>query len=171
MVTEDNERKPPDLVYFKGTYVGWRHDLHGFVERYNREYAGKMPRIALDDRRYRELENAGKLAAWFVTCGTLAGVLSYVIDTSRHYTPDHLIALHDFFYVEPEFRSGLVPLNLYRTAETGLREMGVKRIFMVDHIRFVNRGTAYRRMGYLPVEVTYEKVLEKVSPRPQSGGN
>lgn len=150
-----------DLKFSRKPYSSWLENLNLFVERYNLEHIGKMPKVVLSDDRYRSLENANVLVAAgaFINDGMVA-VLSYILSTSRHYEQSYRIALHDFFYVEPEYRGGLLPLNIYRYAEAELAALRVKRVFMVDHTRFVSRAEAFKRLGYTQAEVVYEKVLK-----------
>lgn len=151
----------PPIEYAQTTYSAILADLERFVADYNCAHAAgphRMPRIVLDDYRYRSLETDGKLKVWGAWQGAnMIALLSYILSSSRHYAPDFLIALHDFFYCEPQHRNGLVPLTLFRRAEAELWEMGAQKIFFVDHVRFLDRSAALKRMGWKPVEVTYEK--------------
>jgi hypothetical protein len=153
------------VSYARGSFSGFRKHIAVMVEGYNRDHVGRMPKIVIDDKRYLAIEKAGKFRAFMVFADDKpAGIITYIIGTSRHYAPDYLIAIHDFFYVLPEHRAGIIPVNLYRVAEAGLAHDGIARIFMVDHTRFISRGAAYKRMGYTEVEITYEKVLKAMAP-------
>jgi hypothetical protein len=152
---------PPTIRYDQVTYSAVVDHLQHFVDCYNRDHAtgpNKMPTVILNDRKYRALDSSGQLKGWAAWHGsTMVAVLSYILSASRHYAPDYTIALHDFFYCLPEYRGGLVPLTLFRRAEADLWRLGTQKIFFVDHVRFLDRSAALKRMGWKPVEVTYEK--------------
>lgn len=149
------------IEYALASYIGIRDHLRNFVDRYNRDHASgpnKMPTVVLDDLKYTTLDNSGSLRVWVAWHGaTLVAVLSYIVTVSRHYPKDFKIGLHDFFYVLPEYCAGLVPLTMFRRAEADMWRWGIQKLFFVDHVRFQSRAAAFKRMGWKPCEVTYEK--------------
>jgi hypothetical protein len=119
---------------------------------------GRRPR-AYDFDAYLRMERAGMLKSWGARDGGRAiGLVTYFVRHNIHYGPDWKTALHDIWFVEPEYRSGIVPARLWITAERGLRSLGVKSILhgmspKNDHVAVLARA------GYRVIETVFEKVL------------
>ena len=85
----------------------------------------------------------------------LTGVMAFVV--FPHYYSDEITTEELIWYVEPEFRKSMTAICLLRAAERIAREMGAKWSQFTAPTDAV--GTAYKALGYTPVETTYLKAL------------
>jgi hypothetical protein len=131
------------------------------LDRLHAEHTnGGRPR-GYDFDAYLRLERAGGYKVWGARAdGEAIAFLSYIIKHNPHYGPDWKSALHDMWYVEPEYRSSIVTSRLWKTAEADLRAMGVKSILHSLGAKYSNHNAALETLGYKHIETVYEKVLK-----------
>lgn len=89
--------------------------------------------------------------------GRIHGLLAYIL--FPHYFSGVLTAGEVMLYVEPAAREKypLDAIALMRAAERHAREAGAKRIQFTAPTQDV--AALYEKMGYRPIEVSYQKVL------------
>lgn len=87
--------------------------------------------------------------------GKVVGLLGFIL--FPHYFSGVLTAGEVMWYTEPEFRKSFTALALLRGAERMARDLGAKRMQFTAPTREVAR--AYESLGYTPIEVSYQKVL------------
>lgn len=87
--------------------------------------------------------------------GILVGLLGFIL--FPHYFSGVLTAGEVMWYTEPEFRQSFTSLALLRAAERMARHLGAKRMQFTAPTREV--AAAYEKLGYSPIEVSYQKVL------------
>lgn len=64
------------------------------------------------------------------------------------------------WWVEPEYRKGLVGVHMLRHSETWARQIGLSALKMVAPAGS-DVGAFYKRRGYIEVETAYQKSLEE----------
>ena len=87
--------------------------------------------------------------------GQIIGLLAFIL--FPHYFSSELTAGELMWYVEPEFRRSFTGIALLRAAERMAREMGAKRMQFTAPTNQV--ATAYERLGYSQIEVSFQKEL------------
>lgn len=85
--------------------------------------------------------------------GRLVGMLGYVL--FPHFLSGELVGGEVFWWVEPECRGE--GLKLLRAAEDRARSHGAKNFQMIAPNERV--GSLYRRLGYKPVETSFQRAL------------
>jgi hypothetical protein len=137
-----------------------RKDDLAILDRLHAEHTGGSKPRNYDFDSYVRMERAGMFRMWGARdAGKPIGVLTYCIRHNKHYGLDWKVALHDLWYVDPEYRSGFVPTMLWRTAERGLRALGVKSIYHGMNAKH-DHGRVLERAGYHKIETIFEKVLK-----------
>ena len=137
--------------------------LQVLAEREYEEVGQKdLDALNVDWNRYRELDDAGKLATFIARRdGALVGYAVFVVQTHIHYQ-DALVAANSAVYVVPEARVGRVPLKLLRYAEIGLKAQGVKKVYY--HVkREKDFGRLLEHLGYMDAERMFAKVISRES--------
>lgn len=139
------------------------------------ELARNQDKIKLNPayEKYVALENAGIFRAYIVRAedGEMAGYAAFMTIQHLHYA-DHIWALSDLFFVRPKFRAsrkltlfkdGAKPKGagrtLFEAVENDLRESGVSVIHSTFKIANPAAGAMLKKMGYLPIEMGYAKVI------------
>ena len=117
-----------------------------------------LDRLCVDWGRYRELDEAGKLATFIAKKGEqIVGYAVFIVQTHIHYS-DALVAANSAVYIVPEARAGRVVLNLLRFAEAGLQAQGVRKVYY--HVkREKDFGRLLERIGYRDSERMFAKVI------------
>ncbi len=137
--------------------------LQVLAEREYEEVGQKdLDALNVDWNRYRELDDAGKLATFIARRdGALVGYAVFVVQTHIHYQ-DALVAANSAVYVVPEARVGRVALKLLRYAEIGLKAQGVKKVYY--HVkREKDFGRLLEHLGYMDAERMFAKVISRES--------
>lgn len=107
---------------------------------------------------YLDIEKAGGLHCVTVRdSGALVGYFISLVHEHLHYKKSKW-AINDVLFLHPDYRNGLVALDMFKFAEDGLRDMGadVITVHMKTYARF---DSLVERMGYDNIELIYAKLL------------
>lgn len=92
--------------------------------------------------------------------GTIVGVIAFVV--TPHFFTGVLTATELIWYVEPEHRPGGIAMKIKWAAEKEAFYMGAGKMQFTGPLEedgSVPTGNIYKRYGYKPMEVGYEKEL------------
>lgn len=89
--------------------------------------------------------------------GAIVAYMVMFVAPALHYA-NCMTALPDIFYVSPDARGARVGLEMFRWAEKILKRRGVKR-WAVGCKAQHDAGALFTRLGFEPVERTFEKWL------------
>jgi len=114
--------------------------------------------LAIDWKKYRELDRMGMLSAIAVRLrGKLVGYSIMILSTGLHYR--HCFeATMDVFWVAPEVRGRCAGRRLFRVHEAELRRRGVKRVHAGSKLH-KDCSRLFKALGYRPVELWHSKLL------------
>lgn len=147
------------LESFEPMLVSGSADLQILDRLHGEHTQGDRPR-GYDYDSYVRLERAGQYKIWVARDdGASIGFVSYFIRFNPHYGPGWKTGLHDLWYVDPPYRSGFVPMTLWRAAEYGLRALGVRSIMHGMSAKH-DHAAVLERAGYRKIETVYEKVIK-----------
>ena len=108
---------------------------------------------------YRAAEEKGALRILTARDGRkLVGYYVAVVANNKHYQ-SVLCAVEDMYYLDPEYRAGMVGLRLFLEAEKMMREAKVVISIAKTKVAHDN-GRLFEVLKYRPFERVYLKVLE-----------
>jgi hypothetical protein len=153
----------PDLTFQVERFGAIARELPPLFERHYREIARDQDQIPLDPDwdRYFQLD----LTGWLVVTTARAGkdLVGYIFNLAGghlHYRSTPHAAI-EMFWLDPAYRGGSFALKWFRANETTLKKIGVKKIAVATKNGYKGGrvGLIFKRLGYLPIETTWAKVL------------
>lgn len=149
-----------NITYQIESFGGLINEIKPLLQSHYEEIARHRGKIALnpDYDKYRELDRMGFLHGVTVRNeGKLIGYfLSFVIP-HLHYK-DHIFSSNDVVFVSKEYRKGTIAAKMFKFAEATLKEKGVTKMHV--NVKLANDfGSLLERLGYVPIERIYEKIL------------
>jgi|SRR5208283_833455 len=114
--------------------------------------------LAPDFEKYAILEDKGVLHV--ITArdgGKLVGYHISFIQPHLHYRND-LMCFTDIYFIHPDYRDGLVGLQLFRFIESEMKKLGVCKLIAgcKDHR---NLATLFKRLGWTLTDHMYAKYI------------
>lgn len=134
-------------------------ELYPLLEKHWNEIAQfKDFPLAPNWKLYDVLENQGLYKMFTARCeGKLIGYVSYTLQGHHHYATT-LHAMDDVLFVDPEYRTGRLGLELIKFAEQELRKYGAKVIY--HHTKAAhNIGKLFEHLDYELTDLIYAKKL------------
>jgi GNAT superfamily N-acetyltransferase len=153
----------PDLSIQVEKFADIARELPPLFEQHYREIARDQDKIPLapDWDRYFQLE----LTGWLIITTARAGkdLVGYIFNLAGghlHYrsTPHAEI---EMFWLDPAYRGSSFALRWFRENEAALKKLGAKKIAVATKNGYKGGrvGLIFKRLGYLPIETTWAKVL------------
>ena len=90
--------------------------------------------------------------------GKLIGYHVSIVRPHLHYKSS-LSAFTDMYFIHPDFRKGMVGVNIFRAAEKSLKQRGVQKMFTGTKLS-LDMGRIFERLGWKETERLYTKVIE-----------
>lgn len=90
--------------------------------------------------------------------GKLIGYHVTIVRPHLHYKSS-LSAFTDMYFIHPDFRKGMVGVNIFRAAEKSLKQRGVQKMFTGTKLS-LDMGRIFERLGWKETERLYTKVIE-----------
>jgi GNAT superfamily N-acetyltransferase len=108
---------------------------------------------------YQQSENAGFLRVY--TARNDRGMVGYsaVFVHRGLHNQDNLQAAQDVFYVDPDWRGGMVGTRLLDFVEKQLKKEGVQIVYQTVKINHPMLGHLLVHRGYVPTETVYQRRL------------
>ena len=135
-------------------------ELKPLLQSHYEEIARHKDKIALnpDYDKYRVLDRMGFLHGVTVRDdGKLVGYFLSFVTPHLHYK-DHVMSSNDVVFISKPYRKGTIAARMFKFAEKTLREKGVAK--MIVNVKIANDfGSLLDRLGYIPIERIYEKML------------
>jgi GNAT superfamily N-acetyltransferase len=161
--TAHNPGTRSDLTTQVEKFVDIVRELPPLFEQHYHEIARDQDKIPLDPDwdRYFQLE----LTGWLVVTTARAGkdLVGYIFNLAGghlHYrsTPHAEI---EMFWLDPAYRGSSFALRWFRENEAALKKLGAKKIAVATKNGYKGGrvGLIFKRLGYLPIETTWAKVL------------
>ena len=158
-------RAAPEIAFAWERFPNIVGELPPLFKRHWQEIALNQDSIPLepDWPRYYELDLARILHVLTVrVSGLLVGYCFVIVHPHLHYAST-LFAQTDIYWLDPVFRRGSTGIRMFREVETYLRAGGCKVVYVNVKLHFLKeRGTLdklFRRLGFMPTEMLYSKVL------------
>lgn len=135
-------------------------ELKPLLQSHYEEIARHRDKIALnpDYDKYRELDRMGFLHGVTVRDdGKLVGYFLSFVTPHLHYK-NHIFSSNDVVFISKDYRRGTIAARMFKFAETTLKEKGVTKMHV--NVKLANDfGSLLERLGYMPIERIYEKML------------
>lgn len=125
------------------------------------EVAGDKDVIKLEPNyaMYDSLVSTGQLHLITARAdGKLIGYHVSIVRPHLHYV-NSLSAFTDMYFIHPDFRKGMVGVNIFRAAEKSLKQRGVQKMFTGTKLS-LDMGRIFERLGWKETERLYTKVIE-----------
>ena len=107
---------------------------------------------------YEALYTSGILGVYTVrNDGKLVGYFIVIARPHPHYK-DHIFAVNDIIYIDPDYRKGLVGYKLIKFVEDDLKKMGVS-VFAVNTKVHKPFDAVLERLGFENTERLYTKYI------------
>jgi GNAT superfamily N-acetyltransferase len=130
------------------------------LEKHWEEIALNKEKIKLnpDWNAYDAMYKSGQLGIYTARKnGKLIGYFVVVATPSLHYK-DHLFAVNDIIYLDPEHRKGFVGIKLIKFAEEDLKKFGVS-VFTINTKVHKPFDSLMERLGFNLIERVYSKYI------------
>lgn len=137
-----------------------RHEVDTLFYKHWEEIAINKDKIKLnpDWGFYEALYSQGLLGVYTVRhSGKLVGYFVVIAKSHPHYK-DHLFAVNDIIYIDPDFRKGPVGLKLIKFAESDLKSKGVS-VLAVNTKVHKPFDAVLERLGFTNTERLYTKFI------------
>jgi GNAT superfamily N-acetyltransferase len=155
--------KADDLTAQQERFSAIAKELPPLFERHWLELGSNRDTIKLDPDwdRYLAMDAAGLLVVTTArVAGVLVGYIFNIVGPHLHYRSTAHAEL-EMFWLDPAWRGLWFSLRWFRGNDDMLRELGVKRVHVAVKNGYKDGrvGVIFKRLGYLPVETVYSKVL------------
>lgn len=134
-------------------------DLPNLIEQQWRELTHTPDQPPMPDwERAVEMNEAGVLRVWCAYLGRrLIGFIQFHFMNPLG-SPHNKWAIDVGWYLTPEKRTGWRALQMWRTAEVALRALGIEIVRAHDNTKRP-LPALFKRLGYVPVSIQYQKDL------------
>jgi GNAT superfamily N-acetyltransferase len=136
-------------------------DIQRLLQMHWEEIALNKDHIKLnpDWNAYENLEESGRLKIFTARSGeALVGYFVVLVGNNIHYK-DHLFAVNDVIYLEPEYRKGMTGFRLIKAAEKWLKDDGVS-VLSINTKVHKPFDLLLERLGFNLIERVYSKRLK-----------
>jgi GNAT superfamily N-acetyltransferase len=137
-----------------------KHQIVEMAREHWREveyYQDEIP-LDIDLDKYQLMNDAGMIKIITVrNQSQLVGYIAMLIHLHPHHK-NTLYAMNDMFYILPEFRKGRTGIEIFKFTEEVMRAEGVK-IMLLSCKAHLDKGTIFKRLGFIPAEISYSKLL------------
>jgi len=117
-------------------------------------------KLDLDYESYDELASKGDLLIITVRDGLkIVGYYWLIVKKHLHYKKS-LTAFTDMFFLHPDYRKGMVGVNIFKFAEKILKEKGVERLIVSSKTSH-DKSKIFERLKFDKVETVYTKFIGK----------
>lgn len=114
----------------------------------------------LDVARYLQLDQLGMLLIVGVRDGDrLVGYAVMFLSPHFHYRSSGLMAMADMYYLLPEYRKGVIGLQLFTALERELKARGVTRAHIGCKVH-QDHEKLFERLGWRFTDKTFSKLLK-----------
>jgi GNAT superfamily N-acetyltransferase len=146
--------------YSRENFSDVRNDIEVLLEKHWEEIALNKSKIKLnpDWDTYLSLYEAGQLGIYTARKDKkLVGYFIVVAAPNPHYK-DHIFAVNDIIYLDPEYRKGFVGVKLIKYAEKNLKELGVS-VLAINTKVHKPFDSLMERLGFSLIERVYSKYI------------
>jgi GNAT superfamily N-acetyltransferase len=135
-------------------------EVEALLEKHWEEIALNKEKIKLnpDWDAYASLDQAGQLGIYTARKDTkLVGYFIVVAAPNPHYK-DHIFAVNDVIYLDPDYRKGFVGIKLIKFAEKDLKSLGVS-VLAINTKVHRPFDSLMERLGFKLIERVYSKYI------------
>jgi GNAT superfamily N-acetyltransferase len=146
-------------TYQRETFDEAYTDALPMLEAHRIEISDNDVPLDVNVKAYQQSEKLGLLRIY--TARNDRGMVGYAamfIHRGLH-NQDNLQAAQDIFYVDPEWRGGMVGTRLLKFVEDQLRREGVQIVYQTVKIKHPMLGQLLERSGYTATETVYQRRL------------
>jgi GNAT superfamily N-acetyltransferase len=149
-----------NFTYQREDFFTVKAEIGDLIYQHWQEIALNKDRIELnpDWSFYEALFESGHLGVYTVRNNKkLVGYFIVVVRNNPHYK-DHLFAINDIIYIDPEYRKGLVGFKLIRNVERDLKKLGVS-VLVINTKTHKPFDSLLDRLGFNLTERVYTKYI------------
>ena len=149
-----------DIKYQREDLYKVKDEAADLLQKHWEEIALNKERIKLnpDWDAYSKFYKAGHLGIYTARKNDkLIGYFVVIANTNPHYK-DHLFAVNDIIYLDPEYRKGFVGIKLIKYAEKDLKNLGVS-VFTINTKVHKPFDSVLERLGFNLIERVYSKYI------------
>jgi GNAT superfamily N-acetyltransferase len=146
--------------YARESFSDVRDDIEVLIVKHWEEIALNKSKIKLnpDWDAYLSLHQSGQLGIYTARKDKkLVGYFIVVAAPNPHYK-DHIFAVNDIIYLDPEYRKGFVVIRLIKFAENDLKALGVS-VLAINTKVHKPFDSLMERLGFSLIERVYSKYI------------
>ena len=116
--------------------------------------------LAVDSRRYEDMERVGALRIYVARQGSLIiGYCVMIVQMNAHYSMSKQAA-QDVIYIDPAYRHGRTGMRLIQFVEQELKNEGVQVVYQHSKVAHPALGRLLDFMGYTRADIIHAKRLD-----------